>query len=42
MRPPGGERVQAVLGTPGQVAAQVGFGVVAGGAFEAGEVGRSR
>jgi hypothetical protein len=35
----GGERVQAVPGTPGQVAAQVGLGVFAGGALEAGEVG---
>ena len=39
MRPLGGQRVQAVLGAPGQVAAQVGFGVLAGGALEAGQVG---
>ena len=35
----GGERVQAALGAPGQVAAQVRFGVLAGGALEAGQVG---
>jgi hypothetical protein len=35
----GSERVQAALGAPGQVAAQVGFGAVAGGAREAGQVG---
>jgi hypothetical protein len=40
MRPPGGQRVQTAFGAPGQVAAQVGFGVLAGGALEAGEVGR--
>jgi hypothetical protein len=34
-----GERVQAVLGAPGEVAAQVRFGVLAGGALEAGQVG---
>jgi hypothetical protein len=34
-----GQRVQAALGAPGQVAAQVGFGAVAGGAREAGQVG---
>jgi hypothetical protein len=34
-----GQRVQAALGAPGQVAAQVGFGVRAGGALEAGQVG---
>jgi hypothetical protein len=34
-----GQRVQAVLGAPGQVAAQVGFGVLAGGTLEAGQVG---
>jgi hypothetical protein len=37
----GGQRVQAVPGAPGQVAAQVRFGVLAGGALEAGQV-RSR
>ena len=31
----GGQRVQAALGAPGQVAAQVRFGVLAGGAREA-------
>jgi hypothetical protein len=35
----GAQRVQAVLGAPGQVAAQVRFGVLAGGALEAGQVG---
>ena len=39
VRPPGGQRVQAALGTPGQVTAQVGFGVLARGALEAGQVG---
>ncbi len=39
VRPLRGQRVQAVLGAPGQVAAQVGFGVLAGGALEAGQVG---
>jgi hypothetical protein len=38
VRAPDGERVQALLGAPGQVAAQVRFGVVAGGAHEPGEV----
>ena len=35
----GGQRVQGVLGAPGQVAAQVRFGVLAGGAREAGQAG---
>ena len=39
MRAARDQRVQAVLGAPGQVAAQVGLGVVAGGAFEPGQVG---
>ena len=39
VRPLRGQRVQAMLGAPGQVAAQVGFGVLAGGALEAGQVG---
>jgi hypothetical protein len=39
VRPLGGERVQAAPGAPGQVAAQVGFGVRAGGALEAGQLG---
>ena len=39
VRPPGGQRIQATLGAPGQVAAQVGLGVLAGGALEAGQVG---
>ena len=34
-----GQRVQAALGAPGQVAAQVRFGVLTGGALEAGQVG---
>jgi len=33
--PLGGQRIQAALGAPGQVAAKVGFGVLAGGAREA-------
>jgi hypothetical protein len=39
VRPLGGQRVQAALGAPSKVAAQVGFGVLAGGALEAGQVG---
>ena len=39
VRSPGGQRVQATLGAPGEVAAQVRFGVLAGGALEAGQVG---
>ena len=39
VRPPGGQRVQAPLCAPGEEAAQVGFGVLAGGALEAGQVG---
>jgi len=35
-----GQRVQAPLGAPGQIAAQVGLGVLTGGALEAGQVGR--
>ncbi len=42
VRPLGGQRVQGVLGTPGQVAAQVGFGVLARAALEAGQVGSYR
>jgi len=34
-----GQRVQAALGAPGQIAAEVRFGVLAGGALEAGQVG---
>jgi hypothetical protein len=36
VRPPGGQRIQATLGAPGQVTAQVGLGVLAAGALEAG------
>jgi len=39
VRPPGGQRVQAALGAPGQVTAQVRFGVLPGGAREPGQVG---
>jgi hypothetical protein len=39
VRPPGGQRVQAALGAPGQVTAQIGFGVLAGGSLESGQVG---
>ena len=42
VRAVGGQRVQAVLGAPGQVAAQVGFGAVAGDAREAGQAGSHR
>ena len=34
VRAPGGQRVQAPFRAPGQVAAQVGFGVLVGGALE--------
>ena len=37
-----GQRVQAAFGAPGQVAAQVGFGVIAGGTLESGQVGSHR
>jgi len=33
------QRVQAAFGAPGQVAAQIGLGVVAGGTLEPGQVG---
>jgi hypothetical protein len=39
VRPLGGQRVQASFRAPGEVAARVGFGVVAGRAREAGQVG---
>ncbi len=39
---PGGHRVQAALGAPGQEAAQVGFGVLTGGARETGQIGSHR
>jgi len=39
VRPLGSQRVQAAFGGPGQVAAQIGFAVLPGGAFDAGEVG---
>ena len=42
VRPVGGQRVKAPLGAPGQVAAQVRFGVLTGGALEAGQVGGHR
>ena len=35
---PGRERIQAALGAPDQEAAQIGFGVIAGGALEPGQV----
>jgi len=38
VRSPGGQRVQSALSAPGQVAAQIGFGVLAAGALEAGQV----
>jgi hypothetical protein len=34
-----GQRVQAAFSAPGKVAAQVGLGVLTGGALEAGQVG---
>jgi hypothetical protein len=42
VRPPRGEWVQAALGAPGQVAAQIGFGVVTRRALEPGQVGGHR
>jgi hypothetical protein len=39
VRPLEGQRVRAALGAPGQVTAEIGFGVLAGGAFEASKVG---
>ena len=39
MRAPRGQRVQSALCAPGEVAAQVGRGVLAGGALEPGQVG---
>jgi hypothetical protein len=42
MRALRGQRVQAPLGAPGQVAAQVRFGVLARAALEAGQVGGYR
>jgi len=39
VRPPGSQWIQAALCAPGEVAAQVGFGVLAGGALEPGQVG---
>ena len=39
VRPLRDQRVQAALGAPGQVAAQIGFGVLARGALKAGQVG---
>jgi hypothetical protein len=38
----GGQRVQAALGAPCEVAAEIRFGVLAGGALEAGQVGSYR
>jgi hypothetical protein len=38
-RAPGQEGIQAAFGTPGEIAAQVGVGVVSEGALEAGEIG---
>jgi hypothetical protein len=35
-----GERVLAALGAPGKEAAEIGFGVLAGGALETGQVSR--
>jgi hypothetical protein len=42
MRAPGQERVQASLGTPGEIAAQIGVGMVSGGALEPGKIGSYR
>ena len=40
VRPPGGQRVQATLSAPGEVTAEVGLGVLARRALEAGQLGR--
>jgi hypothetical protein len=42
MRAPGQERIQAAFGTPGEIAAQIGVGVVSGGALEPGKIGCHR
>src|SRR5258708_6135908 len=42
VRAPGQERVQAPLGTPGEIAAQLRVGMVWGGAFEPGKIGSYR
>jgi hypothetical protein len=42
MRAPRGQRVQATIGTPDKEAAQVRFGVLAGGALEPGQIGGHR
>jgi hypothetical protein len=39
VRAPGQERVQAALGAPGEIAAQIGVRVVSGGALEPGKIG---
>jgi len=39
VRPPGGQRFQVAFSAPGQVAAQVRFGVLPGSAREPGQVG---
>ena len=39
MRAPGQERVQAGLGAPREITAQIGGGVVSGGALEPGKIG---
>jgi hypothetical protein len=38
VRAPGGQRIQAAPGAPGREAARAGFGVIAGGALETGQV----
>jgi hypothetical protein len=42
VREPGQEGVQAALGAPGEIAAQIGVGVVSGGALEPGKIGSHR
>ena len=39
MRAAGSQRIQVTLAAPGQVTVQVRFGVGAGGALEAGQIG---
>ena len=42
MRAPGAQRVQAPLSAPGQIAAQIRVGVVAGATLEPSQVGGDR
>jgi hypothetical protein len=39
MRAPGQERIQAAPGAPGEIAAQIGAGMISGSALEPGKIG---